>query len=84
MAGNVFEWVDAPFEPYPGAPFGHPEFGGGYVVVRGGDWYLDRIYHRCAARLRAPRDHRVPAIGFRCARSDSMTAMPEGGSPREP
>ena len=67
MAGNVFEWVDADFEPYPGSPFGHPEFGQELRVVRGGDWYLGRIYHRAAARSRAPADHRVPTIGFRCA-----------------
>ncbi len=77
MAGNVFEWVDARFAPYPGAPYPHPDFALGYPVVRGGDWYLDRIYHRCAARLRAPPDHRVPTIGFRCARSDTMAATPE-------
>jgi formylglycine-generating enzyme required for sulfatase activity len=67
MAGNVFEWVDADFEPYPGSPFDHPEFGQGLRVVRGGDWYLGRIYHRASARSRAPADHRVPTSGFRCA-----------------
>jgi formylglycine-generating enzyme required for sulfatase activity len=67
MAGNVFEWVEAVFEAYPGSPYGHPDYGHGYRVVRGGDWYLDRIYQRAAARLRAPADHRVPTIGFRCA-----------------
>jgi formylglycine-generating enzyme len=66
MAGNVFEWVDALFDPYPGAGPAHPDFGQGYRVVRGGDWYLDRIYHHTAMRLRAPPDHRVPTIGFRC------------------
>jgi formylglycine-generating enzyme len=66
MAGNVFEWVDAYFDPYPGATGSHPHFGQGYRVVRGGDWYLDRIYHHTAMRLRAPPDHRVPTIGFRC------------------
>ena len=66
MAGNVFEWVDAWFEAYPGSTLEHPEFGRTYRVVRGGDWYLDRIYARTAARLRAPPDHKVPTIGFRC------------------
>jgi formylglycine-generating enzyme required for sulfatase activity len=84
MAGNVFEWVDAPFAPYPGAPYEHPDYAHGYRVVRGGDWYLDRIYHRCAARLRAPPDHRVPTIGFRCAGSDRMSPAQQGGSQREP
>ena len=76
MAGNVFEWVDATFEAYPGASGGHPDFGHGYRVVRGGDWYLDRIYQRAAARLRAPPDHRVPTIGFRCACSHQQDAHP--------
>ncbi|HEX6739998.1 MAG TPA: SUMF1/EgtB/PvdO family nonheme iron enzyme [Vicinamibacteria bacterium] len=67
MAGNVFEWVDAFYDAYPGAAEAHPDFGQGYRVVRGGDWYLDRIYHHTAMRLRAPADHRVPTIGFRCA-----------------
>lgn len=85
MAGNVFEWVDAVFEPYPGSPFPHSDFGHGYRVVRGGDWYLDRIYHRCAARLRAPSDHRVPTIGFRCACSGSIsTRATLGGGDHEP
>jgi sulfatase modifying factor 1 len=82
MAGNVFEWVDAFFDAYPGATRPHPEFGMGYRVVRGGDWYLDRIYQQAAARLRAPADHRVPTIGFRCAcgRADDRHA-PMGGTP---
>jgi formylglycine-generating enzyme len=71
MAGNVFEWVDATFDPYPGgAADAHPDFGHGYRVVRGGDWYLDRIYHRTAARLRAPAEHKVPTIGFRCVSAE--------------
>ena len=71
MAGNVFEWVDAFFDPYAGSTHGHPDFGRGYRVVRGGDWYLDRIYQRAVARLRAPSQHKVPTIGFRCACSDA-------------
>ena len=76
MAGNVFEWVNAIFDPYPGSTHPHPEFGKGYRVVRGGDWYLGRNYHRAAARLRAPPEHRVPTIGFRCAcpRTDDQHA----------
>ena len=70
MAGNVFEWVDAWFEAYPGSPYGHPEFGGKYRVVRGGDWYLDRVYTRAAARLRSPPEHKVTTIGFRCVLRD--------------
>ena len=66
MAGNVFEWVEDWFEAYPGSAYENPEFGKQYRVVRGGDWYLDRIYTRAAARLRSPADHKVTTIGFRC------------------
>ncbi len=67
MAGNVFEWVEDWFDAYPGSAYDNPEFGSQYRVVRGGDWYLDRIYTRAAARLRSPADHKVTTIGFRCA-----------------
>ena len=66
MAGNVFEWVEDWFDAYPGSSYENPEFGKQYRVVRGGDWYLDRIYTRAAARLRSPADHKVTTIGFRC------------------
>jgi len=81
MAGNVFEWVDATFDAYPGSPYTHPEFGVGFQVVRGGDWYLDRIYHRAASRLRAPAEHRVPTIGFRCACPRLDDQHPAEGAP---
>lgn len=68
MAGNVFEWVADWFDRYPGSTFENPEFGDKYKVVRGGDWYLDPIYNRAAARLRSPADHKVTTIGFRCVR----------------
>jgi len=82
MAGNVFEWVDAWFDAYPGSSASHPDFGKGYRVVRGGDWYLDRIYHAAAARLRAPADHRVPTIGFRCACGRADDIHPASGGTR--
>ena len=75
LAGNVFEWVDSWFQPYPGSPYKNPEFGETYRVVRGGDWYLDRIYTRSAARLRSPPDHKVTTIGFRCVcREENVAA----------
>jgi sulfatase modifying factor 1 len=66
MSGNVFEWTASWYDAYPGSPYRNPEFGRQYRVIRGGDWYLDPIYTRAAARLRNLPDHRVPSIGFRC------------------
>ncbi|MCI0407812.1 MAG: formylglycine-generating enzyme family protein [Acidobacteria bacterium] len=66
MAGNVFEWTASWYDAYPGSPYGNSEYGQKFRVIRGGDWYLDRIYTRAAARLRNITDHRVPTIGFRC------------------
>ncbi len=79
MAGNVFEWTEDWFDAYPGSPYQHDHFGSTYRTIRGGDWYLDRIYTRTAARLRSPPDHRVPTIGFRCVcRREDVARVPEG------
>ena len=67
MAGNVFEWTRDWYDAYPGSTYQNPEFGEQFRVIRGGDWYLDTMYTRAAARLRNPPDHKVPTIGFRCA-----------------
>jgi formylglycine-generating enzyme required for sulfatase activity len=67
MAGNVFEWTRDWYDAYPGSTYQNPEFGQQFRVIRGGDWYLDTMYARAAARLRNPPDHKVPTIGFRCA-----------------
>jgi formylglycine-generating enzyme required for sulfatase activity len=66
LAGNVFEWTRDWYDAYPGSKYKNPEFGQQYRAIRGGDWYLDPIYTRTAARLRSPPDHKVPTIGFRC------------------
>ncbi len=79
MAGNVFEWTEDWFDSYPGSPYQNPQFGKTYRAIRGGDWYLDRIYTRAAARLRNPPDHMVPTIGFRCVcRKEDVVRVPRG------
>jgi hypothetical protein len=76
MAGNVFEWVADWFDRYPGSMFENPEFGEKYKVVRGGDWYLDPIYNRAAARLRGCAARPTT----RCRRLDFVASAGSGTS----
>jgi len=79
MAGNVREWTDTRFAPYPGSKALSTLFRAGDRVVRGGSYRLDENGPRwvpmdCSAVMRLgvdalarPRD--LEAIGFRCAKS---------------
>src|SRR5664280_2308249 len=73
MAGNVFEWCwDSTY------PAGSPYLGGtdprgpvgslSYRVLRGGDWYDDASYSRCAYRYGHYPVDAGYGIGFRCVR----------------
>ncbi|MFO0741627.1 MAG: bifunctional serine/threonine-protein kinase/formylglycine-generating enzyme family protein [Labilithrix sp.] len=64
MAGNVAEWVDAPF-----CPYGQAACGTSARVTRGGSWMTDTPSSlRTTARAKASPDARVPDIGVRCAK----------------
>lgn len=77
MAGNVAEWVDAFFQPYPDSTAANPEFGEKNRVVRGGHFGSksdDRL--KTTKRIYIPPtvasgedDEKLVAaiIGFRCA-----------------
>jgi formylglycine-generating enzyme required for sulfatase activity len=77
MAGNVAEWVDAWFAPYPRQAADlldaelskyEPDYGTKeYRVYRGGSWNNFGKYLRCANREKARPDERWSQIGFRCA-----------------
>jgi formylglycine-generating enzyme required for sulfatase activity len=71
MVGNVWEWTQSLFMPYPYRPNTNREeikLNGRYVV-RGGAWYYTRKLARCAVREGVLPDHLSPSIGFRLARS---------------
>ena len=80
LAGNISEWVEEWFAPYPGNPMTSYEERNKYRVLRGGSWdYAQSIangYHRQYA---LPQSQMV-AIGFRCVKS----ADEAGGRPPKP
>ncbi|MBI3763258.1 MAG: SUMF1/EgtB/PvdO family nonheme iron enzyme [Chloroflexi bacterium] len=69
MAGNVWEWTNSLFRPYPyRADDGREDpAGAGPYVVRGGAWYYSRKLARCASREGLPPNYISPALGFRVA-----------------
>jgi formylglycine-generating enzyme required for sulfatase activity len=77
LAGNVSEWVEEWFAPYPGNPIISYEEKQKYRVLRGGSWdYAHSIasgYHRQYATPQS----QMTAIGFRCVKA----AAESGGSP---
>ena len=73
MGGNVIEWVDAYYEPYPGNKLENKDFGKKSKVLRGGSGFtlghyiLNKIFARSSFRY-----HDIPNgggndTGFRCA-----------------
>jgi toxoflavin biosynthesis protein ToxD len=71
MVGNVWEWTQSLFMPYPYRPNTNREEikPNGRYVVRGGAWYYTRKFARCTVREGVLPDHLSPSIGFRLARS---------------
>jgi formylglycine-generating enzyme required for sulfatase activity len=74
LAGNVGEWVDDWYLPYPGNTVSSPLFGQRFKVIRGGSWggqgghYALVLFYRSAHRLFGDPVERYPDTGFRCAK----------------
>lgn len=70
MCGNVSEWTDSWYLPYPGSKLQRESFGETYKVVRGGSWVMPPFpYSRTAYRANSYRpDYRHRGIGFRCVK----------------
>lgn len=72
MAGNVMEWVQNWYEPYPGSDYHSDEFGKKYKVIRGAGWGREGHYHltefvRGGYRFYLDPDSYHSDLGFRCA-----------------
>lgn len=71
LAGNVWEWTNSLFAPYPyDSSDGREQPGHADVprVIRGGAWDYSPELARAAARGFRPPTTEAPDIGFRCAR----------------
>ena len=84
MAGNVLEWVDAYYQPYPNSTATGPSFGTSNRVVRGGSFHSDIDAARTSRRIYAPaeftaaeKQERSWLIGFRCAIAASDQRLQE-------
>ncbi|WDT75231.1 MAG: SUMF1/EgtB/PvdO family nonheme iron enzyme [Candidatus Manganitrophus sp.] len=81
MIGNVWEWTDSWYLPYPGSALRHPDFGMKHRVVRGLSYMslghypegayrrVLEVYARASTRSYDPPAERLDDVGFRCAKS---------------
>jgi formylglycine-generating enzyme required for sulfatase activity len=73
MVGNVWEWTEDWYKPYPGNTYTSDAFGEKHKILRGGSWggtghYALPIFYRTTYRLYAPPEEAYPDGGFRCAK----------------
>lgn len=73
MSGNVWEWTQSGYEPYPGNTRHSENYGGNYRTLKGGSWW-DCSFYQCG--ISAPVYNRSffhpktknNSFGFRCAK----------------
>jgi formylglycine-generating enzyme required for sulfatase activity len=80
LAGNVSEWVEDYFAPYPGNPLTRYEERNKYRVLRGGSWDYSHSIANGYHRQYALPHSQMTSFGFRCIKA----ADEAGGSPPRP
>lgn len=82
MSGNVSEWTDSWYQPYPGSKHRSVDFGIFQKVVRGGSFnvnrhFADEMFAQVTFRNFQRPDASGPDNGFRCARSAAASPQKE-------
>ncbi|MFQ5612185.1 MAG: formylglycine-generating enzyme family protein [Anaerolineae bacterium] len=67
MAGNVWEWVDAPYIGYPNSTFEDPQYSPEFRVTRGGGWFDEEAQVKTTNRSGSVVALANDDVGFRCA-----------------
>ncbi|MBI1878976.1 MAG: SUMF1/EgtB/PvdO family nonheme iron enzyme [Chloroflexi bacterium] len=81
MAGNVWEWTDSWFQPYPGSNYQHKDYGEKVRVVRGGSFNGDGVYARVACRGGRDPLLRNWYLGFRVGVGVAASSSPLNSEP---
>ncbi|MGV7222404.1 MAG: formylglycine-generating enzyme family protein [Nitrospinales bacterium] len=68
MSGNVWEWTDSWYQPYPGNEQKNDLFGKKLKVTKGGSWAANMDLARSALRGKMLPEERQNYLGFRCAK----------------
>jgi len=74
LSGNVWEWTDSWYQPYPGNTVASENYGERYKTLKGGSWF-DCSFYQCG--VSAPTFNRAffavrtknDSFGFRCAKA---------------
>ncbi|MEI2609490.1 MAG: SUMF1/EgtB/PvdO family nonheme iron enzyme [Candidatus Promineifilaceae bacterium] len=78
MSGNVFEWTQSRYRPYPYRADDGRELvdnSGEIHIWRGGSYLVDKDWGRCAYRYGAGPDIRLGYVGFRAVVSPSTSGL---------
>ena len=76
MAGNVWEWTNAWFQPYKGNPATDPAYGEQYRVIRGGSWINFDGNTRTFNRGKYYPSDTSLLLGFRCVKGAESGLQP--------